>query len=137
MALAFLAERLMPAVEGRLSPVVAPAALVKYSKAPPPSYRNVWQAQANKLRGCEYVLGSLRWYLGPVGGRRVQVVAAFLDPPQVRTEGLLEWQGLQIDLDPELVKTNSHATVRHRCPWRFWEVESVFFTSDQKPEVTE
>lgn len=128
----FLVDEYLPAIEGRYFPVVAQARLVSHDPSPPPPYRAVWQATAVKLRDCEYISGSLSWYLGPLNGRRTQVPARFLDPPQVRGVGLLQWEALQIDLVPESVVTNSHARVRHQCPWRFWETETVFYASQNE-----
>lgn len=125
----FWAHEYMPRIEGNAFPVVTPARLGGFEVTPPPPYRSTWQASAEKLRDCEYIQGSLSWYLGPQDGRRVQVPATFTDPPQVRGVGLLHWEGLRIDLAPDLVRTNSHALVRHQCPWRFWETETVFYSS--------
>lgn len=130
----FAAKEYMPRLEGRAFPVVSQAALGDHILTPPPAYRSLWEAQATKLRDCEYIGGSLRWYLGPRDGRRVQVVSHFTDPPQVRGVGVLEWDGLRIDLQPDLVLSNSHATVRHQCRWRWWQTETVFYDSTEAGE---
>jgi hypothetical protein len=121
----------LPAIEGRFFPVVSKAVLISSENTPPPEYRHTWVAQAEKLRACNYVRGSLRWYLGPIGGRVAGVKADFTDAPEVRFRGALSWEGLVIDLSDDLVLSNSYATVRHQCPWRFWETESIFYLSPQ------
>lgn len=121
----------LPKIEGRFFPVVSGAVLINSENTPPPEYRHTWVAQAEKLRDCKYVGGSLRWYLGPIGGQIVDVRAQFTDPPQLRMPGALEWTGLVVDMNSDLVLTNSYATVRHQCPYRFWETESIFYLSSQ------
>jgi hypothetical protein len=125
-----LVKDVMPRVEGKWFPVITPAQLSDPMNDPPPSFRNIWSAQAEKLRDCTYVLGSLTWYLG-TPARHQQVNSYFKDKPQVRPPGELLWNSLVIELDVGQVRAQSYATVRHRCPGRPWEVESLFFMSSQ------
>ena len=122
----------LPASEGRFFPVVENTVLIQSVNTPPPDHRHTWTARAHKVRDCKYVGGSLKWYLGPRGGRIVDVRAGFTDPPKLRLPGVLELTGLVVDLKADLVVTNSFATVRHQCPWRFWETESIFYLSAQE-----
>ena len=117
-------EGYAPQLEGRWFPVVSRAELLSHTALPPPSYRTRWNATAQKYRDCEYI--ETRWYLGPRGGRRVQVTAEHQDPPQVRDVGRLEWSGLIIWLDPVATRQNSHADVVHRCHG-FWNTISPFY----------
>lgn len=133
LAIGFLGERHMPTIEGRLFPVITPAVLLSSRPSPPPAFRHTWAAEATKKRDCEYVRGSLEWYLGQPGTRHVAVGAEFTDRPKVRGMGRLEWQGLVIYLEPERVLTNSYATVRHQCPWRWWQTETTFYISETRP----
>lgn len=128
------ASEYMPRIEGYFFHVVGQATLGDFTANPPPDYRYTWKASAEKHRDCDYIRGSITWYLGPKDGRRAQVGATFLDKPQIRGKGLLVWDGLQIDLNPEEVLNNSYATVRHQCPgwWRFWETQSDFYISRQR-----
>lgn len=112
---------------GHAFPVVSEAMLSDPRPSPPPRYAAIWHAEAAKLRDCQYV--SIEWFLGPRGGRRTQVVAEFLDPPQVRPQGPLVWDGLRIALDPTNVLENSHADVLHDCGWP-WLVRSRFFSGE-------
>lgn len=128
----------MPYVEGYFFPVVEPAKLLGNTPAPPPTYRNKWAAEAEKLRSCVYASDTekdgLQWFLGQ--GNDLEVTALFLDRPQERTIGLLEWSELIIALDPIEVQTNSHAYVWHQCPgwWRFWKTRSLYYQSPEAPE---
>lgn len=124
-------KHFMPRIEGAFFPVVSHATLLEATPKPPPDYRYEWSAWATKYRGgCDYIRGSITWYLGPKDGRRAEVGAVFIDPPQIRDAGILEWSGLQIDLNPVEVRKNSYATVRHQCPWRWWETESDYYLSE-------
>jgi hypothetical protein len=134
IAIYYLALAIMPRLEGAVLPVTSLATLTSYEPAPPPEWRGVWAAEATKLRECDYVLGSIRWYLGQPGGRTQRVHAKFEDAPEIRSKGVLDWDGLVIDLDPDVLLTNSYAIVVHQCPWRWWETETVFYLSGQSPD---
>ena len=123
----FVSLDFMPRIDGMLRPVTSLAQLTSYTHSPPPEWRGVWGAKAVKHRECEYVLGSIRWYFGEPGGPRQQVYAKFEDEPQIRSTGELEWEALVVDLDPNIVMTRSYATVRHRCPWTWWDTETMYF----------
>ena len=116
-------------LEGLLFPVNTPAVIFNPQPAPPPTYRTRWQATAYKIRGeCDFQY--IEWHLGPRYGRKVEVVAKFLDPPEIRDEGLLEWKSLMISLSPEDTIENSSASAFHKCPWRPWLVETTYFDSE-------
>lgn len=118
----------LPQIEGRYFPVVSQVSLTHLERTPPPDYRNLWSGDAEKLRNCEYIQGSLSWYLGSFEARQ-QVDSQFLDKPEVRVVGTLHWSAIEISLDRDLVMTNSYALVRHQCPWRWWQTETLFYVS--------
>lgn len=121
----------MPRIEGALWPVVTPATISHPRYTGPPEFRHTWRAYAVKVRNCTPVSDEpVRWFLGPRDGQNVEVNTTFTDPPQIRAAGRLYWSGLVIDLNPDLVRTNSFAIVRHQCPGRFWETESIFYMSE-------
>lgn len=68
--------------------------------------------RAVKHRDCSFV--GIDWYLGERGGSYVRVPAEFLDPPQIRTPGTLEWSSLYVGLLPRQLST-SFADVIHEC----------------------
>lgn len=111
-------------VEGSFHPVVGRATLVQATTFPPPAYRTKWSATANKYRDCDFK--GIEWFLGPRGGRRVQVRAEFMDRPQVRGQGVLFWDQLVIWLDPQETVENSHADVLHDCGLS-WQVRTPFY----------
>lgn len=112
-------------IEGRLFPVVGPVTLGQSKLTPPPEYRAEWAASADKYRSCsEFV--RIEWWLGKRGGDRVLVAAKFLDAPEIRSVGRLEWSRLQIDLPPDETLQNSHSDVLHDCGWP-WLTRTRFF----------
>lgn len=102
-----------PRLQGWAAPVTDMATLHEATHSPPPDYRHTWTATAWKNRDCDF--RGLDWFLGSDVGRGPEVVAYFIDKPQERSTGLLEWDGLVIDLDPQQVLHNSHAFVDHTC----------------------
>lgn len=123
------AKEFMPYIEGALFPVVIDVHLIEHKSAPPPPWRTIWTADAKKERDCSYIVGSIQWYIGTPDGNKQAVQSKFNDKPQLRTAGVLEWEDLSVDLDPETTKENSYSTVRHQCSWRWWQTESLFFVS--------
>ena len=115
------------AVEGRLFPVMGPLTISDPVPYPPPSYRARWQGQAEKKRNCEFV--RMEWYLGPRHGGRVRVSSEFLDRPEVRSAGVLSWEGIVISLPVGEVLANSHADVIHQCGYRPWQTRTRFYDS--------
>lgn len=119
-------------IEGRIAPVMGPLTIHDPQPLPPPSYRYKWQGEAAKIRGCSFV--RMEWFLGPRNGRRVQVLSGFTDKPQVRDEGVLEWSGITVTLDPTETVRNSHSDVLHHCPWRPWYTRTPFYDPPQEGE---
>lgn len=74
---------------------------------------------ATRLRDCDFQ--ELRWWLGHRGGQRTPVAVTFLDRPAVRETGETSWTGIvALDIDPEQVVRNSHATAVYRCYGGLW-----------------
>jgi len=117
----------MPVIEGLYWPVVTEIVITGRTVYPPPGHRYRYSGTAEKLRDCRYV--SIEWYFGARGGDRVPVTVFFSDPPAVNKPGTLTWTGLIVSMEPENLEENSHADVIHRCPGRWWETRSRFFTS--------
>lgn len=111
--------------EGALFPVVNP----KFTITSIEEIDNnvVVSGRAFKRRDCNYVLDSLRWYLGEKNGAHAEVRAYFTDPPTIReNERWTSWEGVVVDLSPFQITTNSFATVDHKCSSP-WKVTSVFY----------
>jgi hypothetical protein len=116
----------IPHIEGYFFPVTGPLEISHPQSAPPPSYRLIWEASAEKLRECRPV--RIEWYLGQRGEfNRVSIVAEFLDAPELQGVGLLEWDELYISLDESNTRANSFANRVHQCPWRTWETVTPFY----------
>jgi len=116
-------------IEGRFFPVMGPLRVFDPVQNQHSENLTVFHGEARKLRGCEYK--DIEWFLGPRGGRRVQVIAHFLDAPEIRQEGqLLEWSGLAVGLPARDVLQNSHADVIHQCPGRPWLTRTPFYDSE-------
>lgn len=127
-------------IEGAYWPVVVNTEFGAHVQSGPPAHRYIWTATAVKLRDCEPLRNEqgsfVSWYLGPRNGRRVEVLADFLDKPKVRPSGILAFDALAISLEPSEVLENSHADVLHRCPiltiagvtvWRPWKTQTRFY----------
>lgn len=112
-------------IEGRILPVMGPLEISDPQSVAVRDTKTKWQAEADKLRGCDYV--RIEWFLGPRGGRRVQVPAIYTDPPEVRGKGRLHWRGLIVSLSVETTLENSHADVLHQCPGRPWLTRTRFY----------
>lgn len=112
-------------LEGRVLPVMGPLDMISSVPAPPPDYRHRWNAEATKLRNCQWI--ETIWYLGPRNGSKVRVSVSYTDPPEVRTVGRLYWTGLVVNLDPAELMGNSHSDVVHQCPWRPWRTVTPWF----------
>ena len=121
-----------PRVEGYWFPVMGALTIEDPSPMPPPHYRTKWRGSADKLRDCSFV--ELQWFLGARNGRKVSVKVDFTDPPEVRGAGRLHFQGIVIQLDPYETRTNSHADVIHKCPWRPWNTRTPFYDPPQEGE---
>lgn len=84
---------------------------------------------ATRLRDCDFQ--ELRWWLGHRNGQRTRVGVTFLDKPEVREAGETSWTGIVVlDIDPEQVVRNSHATAVYRCysgPWASIETDMPFY----------
>lgn len=126
--LAYIVSVTAPSIEGRLFPVVSPIEVHSPVPHVPPAYQYKWKGRAEKLRNCEFI--QVEWYLGRRAGGRVRVSAEFLDPPQVRPAGVLEWERLVIALEQGAVISNSHADVIHKCPMRPWNTRTPFYDTN-------
>lgn len=116
-------------IPGIINPVVLPATLGQHRPFPPPEYRFIWKAAAYKVRAeeeCEY--HHLEWWYGRRGYPSQPIQSGFTDPPESRGKGLLEWDGLWISLQPDVVLTNSYAYVYHDCGGKRL-VRSLFYDS--------
>ncbi len=116
-------------IEGQVDPVMGPLQVSGPVQNKHSENLTVFKAEAYKYRGCEY--RDIEWFLGPRNGRRVQVIAHFLDAPEVRLEDQrLEWEGLAVGLSARDVRQNSHADVLHQCPGRPWLTRTPFYDSE-------
>lgn len=88
---------------------------------------SIIQGKAKKVRDCEYIPGSLRWYEG-TPARGVLKPATFLDKPKERDTGWTEWEGIRVLLGPTAILENSYATVQHACGWP-WPITSIYYQS--------
>ena len=123
--LVYLVDAIAPKLEGRFFPVASQVVLYDPVPHVPPAYQYVWKGRAQKLRDCEFV--ALDWYLGKRGGGRVGIAAKFLDAPQVRRTGLIQFERIVIALEKDALISNSHADVIHKCPWRPWQTRTPFY----------
>lgn len=115
-------------IEGRLYPVMGSLKIHGPIQNQHSENLIIVKGAARKFRGCEF--RDIEWFLGPRGGRRVQVIAHFLDAPEIRLEGqLLRWGGLAIGLSERDIFQNSHADVIHQCPGRPWLTRTRFYDS--------
>lgn len=128
-------------IDGEVSPVTSHATLTRADGYPPPEYRHVWAAYADKYRDCDFV--RVEWYFGSRDGAREHVPSFFLDKPQLRPVGDLVWDGLVISMPPRDVLSHSFAYVYHRCPivsprllgglriMRPWETRTLFYDAPE------
>ena len=121
------AQWLGGAIEGRLFPVMTTLQISDPTPYPPPNYRTRWRGESVKQRACEFV--RLEWFLGPRKGPHVQITSEFVDQPQIRGTGLIQWDGIVVSLPPSEVLANSYADIIHQCPYRPWETRTRFYDS--------
>lgn len=122
-----LLMRFAPELEGKYFPVVDPSLRITAIRADDGD-GSIVSGTAFKARGeCNFILGSLKWYLG-TPERWVRVNAFFTDPPEVRSGGWHSWSGLRVALSPSQVVHNSFATVEHDCGAP-WPVVSIYYQS--------
>lgn len=71
------------------------------------------EVQAEKLRDCDWQ--SVEWFFGPRAEGGPRVPARFDDAPTQRGLGRLHWDKLMVRLPEDLIRSNSHGDVLHRC----------------------
>jgi hypothetical protein len=110
-------------IEGAIFPVLDPRlTIAAYHDHNAGTRVDGW---AVKVRNCDYVDDSLQWWLGSPESA-VSAPVVLLDPPQLRTTGRTEWEGIVIGLSPKQIERRSYATVRHRCH-ALWETQTIFY----------
>lgn len=117
-------------IEGRLFPVMGRLTIYDPEPFPPPDYRTRFRGRAVKRRNCEFV--RVEWFLGPRDGAHVEVRFEYTDPPMLRATGEHAWNGILIHLSPDVVLSNSHADVLHRCPWRPWLTRTPYYDAARR-----
>lgn len=108
-------------VEGRFSPVVAPAYIERVEPVGRVSTR-IW-GWAAKLRTCSF--NRLEWRLGD--GRSYALVdLEFEEGSKVRGDGRFHFGPWRLHLTPEQLFERSYAVVYHRCHW-LWLTRTRFY----------
>lgn len=128
MGVVWYAPGYLSIAQGNLWPVVSPIVLSQSTPTGPPPHRHTWSGASDKYLDCDYILGSVQWFNGSIDGRAQEVTAYFLDAPEIRDVGTLEWDALVIYLDPYEVLNNSYAYVWHDCG-QPWPVRTLFYNS--------
>lgn len=112
---------------GRLMPVTGPIQVTEVTPA------MVQGVAGTRIRGvaklnraeCDYI--NVEWQLNG-DSKSVSVTAFFMDKPQVRKEGMQEWEALMVGIPPNKLKDTT-GTVIHECG-RF-PVMTPFFIPDE------
>lgn len=118
--------------DGEMDPVLSPLTIELISEYTGPN-TTIIKGHAQRYRGeCDWKAAD--WYLGPVSGKSVPVEVSFLDKPEIRPSGLMEWEGVIIGLSPEQVLANSHGYARYVCykiwPYSMMKTSTIFYIGD-------
>lgn len=111
-------------IEGHFFPVVTEVSLNTFNET---------EYLSTEISG-SFVLGrpscdfkGLEWSL--VGAsREIAAPVVFLGGAKDRGGGLNEFGPWRVQLTEKQIKSQSRAVVIHKCPWRWWRTETVFYS---------
>lgn len=115
----------LPAVEGRIAPVVGPAKVTAVLHED--GGWTYFSMEGTKLRDCRWV--RTQWFFGQRDGNHVPVPFEHLGRPVLRETGAQVWTRSRIQASPSDLREHSFADVVHVCPgwWRWWTVRTPLY----------
>ncbi len=112
-------------LEGRFASVVSDVHLLRVVEAKN-GYSRIWGTFRIDRPNCNFA--GLKWELTGAS-RKVGATVTFEGGAKERSGGLNEFGPWLVQLTPNQLQNSSLATAFHRCPYRWWETESTFYSA--------